>query len=77
MKKLLGLVAFILAFSPLAQAQDNSDLRGHPDARNDRQMQSHERDVHHRVVARHMRHVKHDMDHRMDHRHPRRADHKM
>ncbi|OOG58684.1 hypothetical protein [Polaromonas sp. C04] len=75
MKKLLGLVAFVLASAPLAyaQAQDNPDLRGHPDARNDRQMQSHEREAHHRVVAIHAHHVKHDVDHRR----PRPVDHKM
>lgn len=33
MKKLLGIAALILAFSPFAQAQG---LPGHPDARNDR-----------------------------------------
>ena len=74
MKKLLGLVAFILAFAPLAHAQGNdAGPFGHPDARNDRQMQSHERDVHHRAVARHAHHVKHDADHRR----PRPVDHKM
>ncbi|NMM38492.1 MAG: hypothetical protein HHJ09_13505 [Glaciimonas sp.] len=37
MKKLLGIAAFILAFSPLAQAQNSgAGLAGHPDARNDR-----------------------------------------
>lgn len=33
MKKLLGIAALCMAFSPLAQAQG---LAGHPDARNDR-----------------------------------------
>jgi len=62
MKKLLGIAALILAFSPLAQAQNNSDaLSGHPDARNDRQMESHDRRtvVHHdRKRVKHVRHAK-------------------
>ena len=73
MKKLLGLVAFILAFAPLAQAQGNdAGPFGHPDARNDRQVQSHERDIHHPgPVVMHMRHTKHHVNHS----HP--VDHKM
>jgi hypothetical protein len=48
MKKLLGIAALILAFSPLAQAQNNgAKLSGHPDARNNQD------------GAKHMRHVKH------------------
>ncbi|MDR3454253.1 MAG: hypothetical protein P4L96_15905 [Rhodoferax sp.] len=59
MKKLLALAAFILAFAPLAQAQDAGPY-GHPEARNDRSMQSMERDMHqHRAPAKHMRHMKH------------------
>ncbi|CAN5422749.1 hypothetical protein BH11PSE11_BH11PSE11_01600 [soil metagenome] len=37
MKKILGIAALILAFSPLANAQSKSDLlASHPGARNDR-----------------------------------------
>lgn len=66
MKKILSIAALILAFSPLAQAQNNGEgLSGHPDARNDRQMESQDRGntVHHRVKhvrhAKQVRHVKH------------------
>jgi len=74
MKKLLGLLAFMLAFAPLAHAQDHdAGPFGHPDARNDRQVQPHERDIdHHRLVVRHARHAKHEVDHRR----PRAGDHK-
>lgn len=58
MKKLLGIAALILAFTPFAQAQNNgSGLAGHPEARNDRQPepQAHA--------------VPHDMRHAMHHHH--------
>jgi hypothetical protein len=44
MKKLLGIAALCLAFTPFAHAQDR-DMRpeGHPDARNDRTMESTDR----------------------------------
>ena len=62
MKKLLGIAAFILAFSPFAQAQNGGEgLAGHPDARNDRNMTSQDRGamVHHEQDGvQHMRHVK-------------------
>ena len=62
MKKLLGIAALILAFSPFAQAQnDGAGLPGHPDARNDRNMASQDRGtiVHHdQVGAKHMHHAK-------------------
>ncbi len=39
MKKLLSLAALLIAFSPLAQAQERSlGLTHHPEARNDRQV---------------------------------------
>ena len=63
MKKLLGIAALILAFSPFAQAQNNNEeLSGHPDARNDRNMESHDRRTvvhHHRKTVKHMRHERH------------------
>ena len=62
MKKLLGIAALILAFTPFAQAQNGAGLSGHPDARNDRHMESydHGRVVHtDHIGAKHMRHVMH------------------
>lgn len=59
MKKLLGIAALILAFTPFAQAQG---LPGHEDARNDRQMESSDRGemAHHdHEGAKHMRHAHH------------------
>ena len=71
MKKLLGIVALLLAFAPFAQAQNSgAGLPGHPDARNDRRIESSERRTiahHDRGVAKHMRHVKHH--HVKHHRH--------
>ena len=59
MKKLLGIAALMLAFSPFAHAQG---YPGHPDARNDRRMEDN-RDHHDVVVKRHpVRHVKHRRD---------------
>ncbi|MGV8893663.1 MAG: hypothetical protein ACOH2K_12125 [Burkholderiaceae bacterium] len=62
MKKLLGIAALVLAFTPLAQAQNGGDgLAGHPDARNDRtvEAQGSKTIVHHKhAVAKHVRHVK-------------------
>lgn len=62
MKKLLGVAALILAFSPFAQAQGLSD---HPDARNDRRMESeHAAVVHrHHVAKKPMKHR--HMEHKM------------
>ncbi|NMM09496.1 MAG: hypothetical protein HHJ16_04400 [Polaromonas sp.] len=41
MKKLIGIAALVLAFTPFAQAQTNTGaLAGHPDARNDRQVEA-------------------------------------
>ena len=61
MKKLLGIAALILAFTPFAQAQNNgSGLAGHPEARNDRQSESHPHAVpHHKHHALHHHHAKH------------------
>ena len=64
MKKLLGVAALILAFSPFAQAQGLSD---HPDARNDRRMES----EHAAAVQRHHASKKH-----MKMRHSRHMEHK-
>lgn len=62
MKKLLGIAALILAFSPFAQAQNGGEgLAGHPDARNDRNMVSQDRGTmahHDQDGAKHVRHVK-------------------
>ena len=42
MKKLFGIAALLFALTPFAQAQNSGDpLAGHPDARNDRQMETH------------------------------------
>lgn len=66
MKKLLGIAAVLLAFTPFAQAQNMGDpLAGHPDARNDRSPQSYEgRTVEHKKhhdkkhhAKKHERHV--------------------
>jgi len=67
MKKILGIAALILAFTPLAQAQG---IPGHEDARNDRQMESFDRpDAHHAAKhAHHVRHhakAKHEAEHKM------------
>ena len=63
MKKLLGITALILAFTPFAQAQNSdSGVPGHPDARNDRKMESSNGGamVHHAPAgAKHMRGTKH------------------
>lgn len=63
MKKLLGIAALILAFTPFAQAQNGGEgLTGHPDARNDRPVQSQDSrtTLHHKHDgAKHVRHVKH------------------
>ena len=61
MKKLLGIAALVLAFTPFAQAQNNgSGLAGHPDARNDRQPESRGHAVlHHMPHAMHHHHAKH------------------
>ena len=59
MKKLLGIAALVLAFTPLAQAQG---LPGHEGARNDRPMESYDREPmarHDHGGAKHMRHVMH------------------
>ncbi|HWW07114.1 hypothetical protein [Collimonas sp.] len=41
MKKLFGIAALLLALTPFAQAQNMGDpLAGHPDARNDRQVET-------------------------------------
>jgi hypothetical protein len=65
MKKLLGIAALILAFSPFAQAQG---LPGHPDARNDRHVEMFREPAHrpHAAVKKHKRHMKHK--HHMKHR---------
>ncbi|AMO99983.1 hypothetical protein CAter10_2312 [Collimonas arenae] len=56
MKKLLGIAAVLLAFTPFAQAQNmDNPLAGHPDARNDRTPQSYE--------GRTVEHKKHDRHH--------------
>jgi hypothetical protein len=71
MKKLLGIAALILAFTPLAQAEG---LAGHEDARNDRRMESYDRGAmehHDHAAAKHMRHAPHYAKHR------RHDDHKM
>jgi hypothetical protein len=66
MKKLLGIAALMLAFSPLAHAQG---YPGHPDARNDRRVEeySNRRDVvvRHPVrrVVKHRRDMHHDDTH--------------
>lgn len=65
MKKLLAVAALILAFSPFAQAQGLSD---HPDARNDRRMES----EHAAAVQRH-----HAVQKRMKMKHHRHMEHKM
>lgn len=63
MKKLLGIAALVLAFTPFAQAQNSGErLAGHPDARNDRtvEAQGSKTTVHHKhAVAKHVHHVKH------------------
>lgn len=67
MKKLLSIAALILAFSPLAQA---AGLPGNPDARNDRNVASHDSGAmmhHHKNGAKHMHHAKHV--HHMKHHH--------
>ncbi|MDB5990722.1 MAG: hypothetical protein JWQ10_2125 [Herbaspirillum sp.] len=67
MKKLLGIAALMLAFSPFAHAQG---YPGHPDARNDRHVEeySNRRDVvvkrhpaRRVVVVKHRRDTHHDM----------------
>ncbi len=62
MKKLIGIAALILAFTPFAQAENNmGEMPGHADARNDRQVESHDRGAIQRsdhVDARHVRHAK-------------------
>ncbi|MFC5474934.1 hypothetical protein [Paraherbaspirillum soli] len=67
MKKLLGIAAIILAFSPLAQAQGNDALAGHPEARNDRPAaESYEHaPVAHKAHkgAKHVAKVKHQVKH--------------
>lgn len=65
MKKILGVAALILAFSPFAQAQGLSD---HPEARNDRRMES----EHAAAVQRH-----HAVQKHMKMKHHRRMEHKM
>lgn len=71
MKKLIGIAALMLAFSPLTHAQGKNDaLSRHPDARNDRQSsEMHDRAPvqrarmhhvkHHRVVKHHRKIVHH------------------
>lgn len=59
MKKLLSLAALLLACIPGAYAQNNgAGLAGHPDARNDRQMESVQRSEKH-GGAKGMHHKKH------------------
>lgn len=62
MKKFLGIAAFLLAFSPFAQAQNgDGGLSGHPDARNDRsEATSHSGHVMHKthVMTKSRHHVK-------------------
>jgi hypothetical protein len=66
MKTLLGIAALILAFSPLAQAQNTgAGLAGHPDARNDRQMES----PAHRTAAPRLKHLHHAKHHPVTHHH--------
>lgn len=66
MKKLLGIAALILAFSPLAQAQNSgAGLAGHPDARNDRQMEPHD----HGSTTHRMKHMHHHKHHPVTHHH--------
>jgi len=69
MKKILGIAALILAFTPFAQAEG---LPGHEDARNDRQMESFDAPAHH--VAKRVHHVKHHVMHHEMHHEP---EHKM
>ncbi|MFC3106717.1 hypothetical protein ACFQAT_27425 [Undibacterium arcticum] len=70
MKNLLGIATLILAFTPLAQAQNSgAGLPGHPDARNDRQIESNDRgtNVHHDHEG--AKHVRHAMHHHAKHHH--------
>ena len=60
MKKLFGIAALLLAFTPFAQAQNSGDpLAGHPDARNDRQVEPAKQEpvAHHRKPVKHHRQV--------------------
>ncbi|WP_139217255.1 hypothetical protein [Collimonas sp. OK607] len=54
MKKLFGIAALLFALTPFAQAQNSGDpLAGHPDARNDRQMETHPGDYKHGPAKHH------------------------
>ncbi|WP_211467983.1 hypothetical protein [Collimonas silvisoli] len=56
MKKLFGITALLFALTPFAQAQNAGDpLAGHPDARNDRQVETQKE----KPVAHHRKAVKH------------------
>ena len=64
MKQLLALAAFVVAFAPLAHAQDNAAQYGHPDALNDRPVEMHEH-----AMARHEHHKMHHEAHHAKHHH--------
>jgi hypothetical protein len=55
MKKLFGIAALLLALTPFAQAQTGDPLAGHPDARNDRAVETAkpEAPMHHRKAVKH------------------------
>ncbi|MFJ2989503.1 hypothetical protein ACIPF8_16675 [Collimonas sp. NPDC087041] len=61
MKKLLGIAALLLAFTPFVHAQNmDNPLANHPEARNDRTPESYDRHrapEHKRHVKKHRRHV--------------------
>ncbi|WP_442781941.1 hypothetical protein [Collimonas fungivorans] len=61
MKKLFGIAALLLALTPFAQAQNSGDpLAGHPDARNDRKVETYKQEPakhHGKVVKKHHRKV--------------------
>ncbi len=65
MKKILALAAFVVAFAPLAHAQDNAAQYGHPDALNNRPVEMHEhammRHEHHKMHHEAMHHEAHHM----------------
>lgn len=72
MKKLLSIAALILAFTPVAQAQNTPEaLAGHPDARNDRSMATQDRGTIGPQRHAGAKKVRHGMRHRQAKKHQR------
>jgi hypothetical protein len=68
MNKLLSTAALLVAISPLAQAQVtiNQNLGDHPDARNDRPVETRSDAMttkHHHRIAKHQHHQRHHHTH--------------